>query len=226
MNKNDSQLLPTTTPSPVNQYLEKLNDTGICYFLSLFKDVSAFNPEVQNLVRTYKVVDSRKKNKIKKSLWETHHVLLYDLASRVGEPLPELVDFSAYPNNIFTENKRKELEIALLGKNKPSQISITLSNEEKSWITSAADTLGAQMSAFISQSSCLVAHYTMLCLSDDVTTSMGEIKEMLCTAHALRDTKLFTEDEILSLGLTPEQLRRFADLLESKQGGLPTVAEP
>lgn len=55
------------------------------------------------------------------------------------------------------------------------------------------------------------------------TQTLGEISDLLYAVHALRDTQLFTADEIRSLGLNSEQGEKLGILLAQKQAGVQGV---
>lgn len=216
-------------------FRKPLQDVG-----NTMKLLSEYPSRVQELYNEYKSSDTRKRNQIKDELWEKHHVLIYNTASRCNIPVLEIEDFSG--NDVqFTVEERKRLEKIRLQKKSTKQISISLSRGEDDWIKLAAQALKLPQTTFITRSSWLVAEYVMrlycdaaaplfelknpdfdeICISDLETVS-----KTLYAAHALRDTQLFTTDEIRKLGLNEEQGIQLGIMIAQKQAGLQGVQKP
>lgn len=169
----------------------------------------------------------QKAKAIKNKVFREHALVLVNNSSSRGAVSVGCWDLSRIPEN-EREPARIKLEDWDKSRSKATeQLSFSVNDSERTGIKMAADCCNfSEISAFLLQASKGIADFIVNASLDGKDIALKEVFSLLYQAHALRDTKLFTEAEILSLGLTPEQHRRYADLLESKRGGLPTVAEP
>lgn len=201
------------------------------YFLEFigdqWKPISQYPAEVRKLCEDYKSASSRNRKKIKDRLWQEHKVLVWEESSRENVTLLALECFND-AHIEFTPELRKSLEKERKQREKSSQFSISLSAEERFRVRFAAHFAGLSPSSFVTRASYLMAAYIVRANLGSITprVSLDDAFSMLDAAHSLRDTQLFTADEIRELGLTPEQREKLGGMIARKQAGLWGVKKP
>ena len=205
---------------------EQLMEQHLRFVGNELKLFSQYPAEVRKLCEDYKSASSRNRNKIKDKLWQEHKVLVWEESSRENVTRLALECFA--DNHIeFTPEERKRLEKVRKQRGKASQFSISLSGAEKFSVRHAADFEGLSPSSFVTRASYLMAEYIVRAnLDSKPSFSIDVAFSMLDAAHSLRDTQLFTADEIRELGLTPEQRERLGGMIARKQAGLQGVKKP
>lgn len=182
--------------------------------------------EIFSLKQRYEsALRQRKKNQAttaQSDAWQRHKVFLYNISSRQGSIQVSVIDCSLVP-----ESKRIDMhELQTYFKNQAvaEQLSFSANQVERWILQEASEYCNLQLSSFVLQAATGVARFiNEVTVNDSSPVEVEQVVKLLHQAYSLRDTQLFTADEIRELGLTPEQGEKLGIMIAQKQAGLQGV---
>lgn len=181
------------------------------------KDIYSLSNELSTCIRQKKY---NRVKKIKDTAFSQHAVILYNESSNRGGVHVTAVDLSRIPSDERNQI-RESIESCFRDLAKSDgQHAFSANLAEWHAIQSAANIYKIDESAFVLQASKGIADFVVESALSGESISLDDTFSLLHRLLSLRDTKLFTADEIRKLGLTGEQGEIFGKMQEQKQAGL------